>query len=223
MLFEVDEGYLVSLVDDISGKQRTIKDTLTSDVDLYTVINKNVLEYLYEENFTVAKQIIDSKPGTFASARVTGQFFKHTDEFMKASADQSIIQRLRPGRTRNKIRDDFYDTVTKYDASGNIRPEWWRFFTTRILNFATDELHIRVARDGVEETLNWVQNTKTGREYIDQIISMSEDYKMRGELLKPGGLEKYVKAAAYRIGQLQGNPTLKIFDDAGNEILNRYE
>tara|TARA_R110002012_G_scaffold32100_1_gene95331 strand:+ start:5743 stop:11913 length:6171 start_codon:yes stop_codon:yes gene_type:complete len=222
LLFEVDEGYLVSLVDDISGKQRTIQDTLTSDVDLYTVINKNVLEYLYEENFTVAKQIIDSKPGTFASTRVTGQNFRHTDEFMKASADQSIIQRLRPGRTRNKIRDDFYDTVTKRDANGNIRPEWWRFFTTRILNFSTDELHIRVARDGVEETLNWVQNSKTGREYIEQIISMSEDYKMRGELLKPGGLEKYVKAAAYRIGQLQGNSTLKIFDDAGNEILNRY-
>ena len=222
LLFEVDEGYLVSLVDDIGGKQRTIKDTLTSDVDLYTVINKNVLEYLYEENFTVAKQIIDSKPGTFASARVTGQFFKHTDEFMKASADQSIIQRLRPGRTRSSIRDDFYDTVTKRDASGNIRPEWWRFFTTRILNFATDELHIRVARDGVEETLNWVQNTKTGREYIEKLISMSEDYKMRSELLKPGGTEKYVKAAAYRIGQLQGNPTLKIFDDAGNEIMNRY-
>jgi len=180
------------------------------------------MEYLYQENFSVLQQIVDSSPGTFASARVNGTFFKHTDEFMKASADQSIIQRLRPGRTRNQIRDDFYDTVTKYDASGNIRPEWWRFFTTRILNLATDELHIRVARDGVDETVSWLQNTKTGKEYIEQLIRKSEDYDMRKELLKEGGVEKYVKAAAYRIGQLQGNPTIKIFDDAGNEIMSRY-
>ena len=226
LLDEIDEGYLIYLTEEVTeaagAKTRSIKDYLTSDVDMNTVVNKNVMEYLYQENFSVLQQIVDSSPGTFASARVNGTFFKHTDEFMKASADQSIIQRLRPGRTRNQIRDDFYDTVTKYDASGNIRPEWWRFFTTRILNLATDELHIRVARDGVDETVSWLQNTKTGKEYIEQLIRKSEDFNMRKELLKEGGLEKYVKAAAYRIGQLQGNPTIKIFDDAGNEIMSRY-
>lgn len=226
LLDEIDEGYLIYLTEEVKNavgaKTRSIKDFLTSDVDMYTVVNKDVMEYLYQENFSVLKQITDSTPGTFASARVNGTFFKHTDEFMKASADQSIIQRLRPGRTRNQIRDDFYDTVTKRDASGNIRPEWWRFFTTRILNLATDELHIRVARDGVEETVNWLQNTQTGRNYVQELITKSEDYQLRKEMLKPGGIEKYVKAAAYRIGQLQGNPTLKIFDDAGTEIMSRY-
>ena len=53
------------------------------------------------------------------------------------------------------------------------------------VNFSTDELHIRVARDGVEETLNWVQNSKTGREYIDQIISIDKPPKKTPRNMEP--------------------------------------
>ena len=193
-------------------------DPRIDNVDINSVVNKEVMEYLFNENFEVAKKII-SKKGGYAQAAPSGTFLNTTKEYISTMSEQTLALALKPRSKQISSADDFYIMVDKYitDSNGTaiINPQYWRGWIHDMISKAGDPLFVVVARDGADKAFEYFRGP--GKKYIDDLIKRSEDVEARELLNTEEGLRKYLKSAEYEIGRLQGNPTMKIMRE-GAEI-----
>ena len=191
-------------------------DVRVDNIDINSIVKQEVMEYLFNENFAVAKMITNKKGG-YAQAAPSGTFLNTTQEYVSTMSQQSLVKALKPQTLGKHPEEDFYIMVNKYSDAVNkvIDPRWWRGWVQDIVSKAGDPLYAVVARDGAAKAFEYFKTG--GKNYIDELIKRSEDDAARKLLLSDEGLMQYLKTAEYEIGRLQGNPTMKIFRN-GQEI-----
>jgi len=189
-------------------------DPRIDNVDINSPVFKEVMEYLFNENFEVAKKII-SKKGGYAQAAPSGTFLNTTKEYISTMSEQTLALALKPRSKQISSAEDFFIMVDKYMPDGSINPQYWRGWIHDMISKAGDPLFVVVARDGADKAFQYFRGP--GKKYIDDLIKRSEDVEARELLNTEEGLRKYLKSAEYEIGRLQGNPTMKIMRE-GAEI-----
>ena len=189
-------------------------DVRVDNIDINSIVKQEVMEYLFNENFAVAKKIV-SKKGGYAQAAPSGTFFNNTQEYISTMSEQTLARRLKPQRGSKGDADDMFIIVDKYMPDGSINPDYWRGWIHDMISKAGDPLFVVVARDGADKAFQYFKGP--GKKYIDDLIKRSDDAEARAVLNTDSGLLKYLKSAEYEVGRLQGNPTRKIMRD-GAEI-----
>tara|TARA_R100000781_G_scaffold115019_1_gene88520 strand:+ start:360 stop:6386 length:6027 start_codon:yes stop_codon:yes gene_type:complete len=208
---------VIRQVDDVFEIQvHKTPDMRIDNIDIDSEVNKEVMEYLFDSNFQTARKIVDKKGG-YAQAAPSGSFFNTDAHYLTTMSEQSLVKALKPTGKALKAGDNEYIMVDKFDPSGQINPNWWRGWIHDMITKASDPLFVVVARDGAEKALNFFTETTSGKKYINELISRSDDPAVRSVIENKDELFKYLKSTEYEIGRLQGNQTRKVFRE-GQEI-----
>ena len=180
-----------------------------------TQVAREVMEYMFEENFKTAK-LITSKKGGFAQAAPDGSFFNVDPYYLEAQAENTLMQTFRTGKRSSD--EEIYHMADKL-RNGEITEEFWTGFIGEMMNYSKDPAFIIVARDGVEEAVKYFTETRHGKKYIQDFINWSDDPGTREMLLDEDNLRLWLGNIEWEIGRLQGNPTKKAVSQfTGNEI-----
>jgi len=179
-------------------------DARIDNTNFESIVNKEIMEYVFEQNFEVARKIVQKKGG-YANAAPSGSFFNTDRYYVETMANSTLAKALRPqGRARNAAAD-FYIMVNKYEpGSTTINPDYYRGFFHEILNKSKDPLFVTVARDGADKAFDYFKNNPQGKKYIQELINRSDDPDVRAVLNNDDKLLSYIKATEYEIARLSG-------------------
>ncbi len=180
------------------------------NINIDSVVKKEILEAMFESNFNTAKLIMKKKGG-YAQAAPSGTIFNGDPMYIQAQSNQTLLQRFLPGKNR-KSKDEMYLMAKKHKNTGSdvIQEEWWYGFIEDLFSVTKDPAYVIVARDGVENAVEYFTKDINGKQYIQDLIKQSDEPEIRRILEKESELKKWLQAINYDIARLQGNPSRKI-------------
>lgn len=186
-------------------------------VDLDDVVNQRILNALYDTNFDVAKAVRRKKRGIM-NAAPNGSWLPLTESYITAMATKAMKNFFQP-EFRNQYKG-IYKQHAKI-VNGKLEEDYVRTFVHQMMLQFNNPISIKLANDGVDETLRYLLKNPEGKELLKRSIDMADvrGQKQKQELYDPINLRNNLEALNYRMTKLIGGE-VKIKNPLNGEVVS---
>ena len=171
-------------------------------VDIDDVVPQKILNALYDTNFNVAKAIRRKKKG-IGNAAPNGSWLPMDENYLAAMASKAMQNFLQP-----EFQNQYKGVYKQYDkiVNGVVDESWKRGTTHQFMLMFKNPVSIKLANDGLEETLRYLLYNPEGQLMLKNSIELGDvrGAKAKAKLKDPIQLRNNLEALGYRMARLIG-------------------
>jgi len=179
------------------------------DIDLDSVLSKQVMEKHFKSNFDALGIKVDEVKGAAQGMPGGGMF--STDETYKASmGEAAVVRGMMEGR--KDLAENAYIMVDKRMSDGRINPRAWEGLWEELSLLASDPIVVPLINKGIDDMMVYLRKNSTGKANLEEFVKRSFNPEDKLMLTDDVELRQYLQSLEYRVGKAIGNPTTEIRD-----------